>query len=91
MTTAPTPGDVARWMLDTLRAAGMLYQDDVAYRIQTEFGGQFVYDNENGNLAIARAVLKEFRKVSDDNVVWERGDRCWRWREPFDEPGRMQD
>jgi hypothetical protein len=34
-----------------------------------------VYENENGNLAINRQVLKEFRKLTEKTVVWERGVR----------------
>jgi hypothetical protein len=40
---------------------------------QETFGDQFTYDNDNdnGNLAIARSVLKEFRQLTPD-AIWER-------------------
>jgi hypothetical protein len=46
-----------------------MYQETVVYEILDRFGEEFVYDNENGNLAIARPVLKEFRKLTEDSVV----------------------
>lgn len=82
--------DVAEWVLDELNRKRELYQEDAVYEIESKFGKQFTYDNENGNLAIDRAVLKEFRDLTGDDVVWERGERLWRKREKHDEPGRQQ-
>jgi len=80
--------DVAEWMLEQLRRSDTLYQEEAVFQIQELFGEGFCYENENGNLAIARSVLKEFRRLTVDSVVWERGERAWRWREPTDSPGR---
>jgi len=44
-----------------------------------------VYTNQNGNLAISKEVLEEFRKL---DVVWERDERCWRKRTNLDKPAR---
>ena len=36
-------------------------------------------------------VLKEFQKITP-NVVWDRGKRCWRLREKYNQTGfRMQE
>jgi hypothetical protein len=78
-------------MLDRVTTGMELAQDDAAYSIQTQFGNEFVYYNENGNLAISREVLAAFRKLSAKKVVWERGQRIWRLRQPYDGPGRQQD
>jgi hypothetical protein len=53
------------------------------------FGSDCVYENENGNLAIDRKVLSEFRKLTTDDVVWERGERLWRRREDYDPEGQL--
>ena len=82
--------DVANWMLSTVRSLSILYQELAVTQIQWEFGDDFVYDNANGNLAIAPDVLKAFRKLSGDEVVWVKSERCWRLREEGDEPGREQ-
>lgn len=85
-----TVKDVASWMLAKLNRETYLYQDEAADGIQHEFGGEFVYENENGNLAISPEVLKAFKKLSGDDVVWERRSKMWRKREEYDEPGRSQ-
>jgi len=90
MTPVPTPANVARWMLDKIERDGYLYQESAVYDIAEMFGQQFVYENENGNLAIEKTVLAAFRRLSEETVVWERGQRVWRKRESCDLPGRQQ-
>lgn len=79
--------EVAEWMLTEFRKDGVLYQDIAASSIEQQFGADFVYSNQNGNLAIAKLVLKEFRAISESEAVWIRSERCWRRRENYDEPG----
>jgi hypothetical protein len=86
MTTAI---DVAKWMVERLEDRRFLYQEDTVYAIKHEFGDDFVYINGNGNLAIVKPVLDAFNKLTPD-VVWLRGERCWRKREQYDKPGRQQ-
>lgn len=85
----PTPLDVAKFMRDRMEESGDLYQEDIVGEIHDRFGEAFLYENENGNLAIGRPVLDEFRKLTPD-CVWDRSERCWRAREDHDEPGRGQ-
>lgn len=77
-------------MLRELDEHGELYQQDVVNDIETRFGATFVYDNESGNPAIDGRVLRAFRELTGDSVVWMRSERLWRKREPGDEPGRQQ-
>lgn len=79
MTTAK---DVAEWMATQFDKSCYLYQEDVVYKIQKNFGKDFVYDNENGNLAIGKNVLREFRKFTEGEVVWERSEKAWRKLKP---------
>ena len=85
-----TPKDVAKWMRKKILSERELYQNDTVWEIEEIFGDDFVYTNENGNLAIDRRVLREFRKLTEDAVVWERKDRFWRLRDSYDEPGKRQ-
>lgn len=85
----PTADDAAKWMADYVAKYGELPQDEAAMEIETRFGPDFVYDNENGNLAISRDVLRKFRKRTEKTVVWDRGRREWRNRESGDGPGRQ--
>lgn len=76
-------------MLEELhRQRGFLYQEVVVGQIQRAFGDEFVYTNENGNQAIDRRVLRAFRDLTAGDVVWERGERMWRFREDYDPEDR---
>ena len=47
-------------------------------KIEQTCGEEHVYTNKNGNFAISKDVLKEFRKLTEGKVKWERGERAWR-------------
>lgn len=69
---------VAEFMLDEIIKSGYIYQESIVYDIQTKFGSDFVYENENGNLAISKKVLNEFKKLKDVNgIEWDRSDKSW--------------
>src|SRR2546423_6362779 len=79
--SVPTNADVAAWMVEQLEEKKWgLYQEDAVWDIEKKFGAKFVYENDNGNPAISRGVLKEFRTLTEGKVVWERGSRMWRKR-----------
>ena len=73
-----TAKEVALWMHGQIAPKKPLYQDQAANSILRHFGSQFVHYNANGNLAIDKNVLKEFRACSQATIVWEKGERCWR-------------
>ena len=85
-----SPIDVARWMMKELEGDGYLYQQDAASCIADEFGGGFLYWNVNRNPAIAIEVLREFRNLTEETVVWVKSERMWRWREKDDPPGQRE-
>jgi hypothetical protein len=87
---ASTPEEIAEWMVTELERNQYLNQDTVVYEITQRFGEEFTYINQHGNLAIDRRVLAAFRKLTEDTVVWERGERLWRKRHEADEVGRRQ-
>ncbi|MHB1109709.1 MAG: DUF6953 family protein [Devosia sp.] len=86
-----TPTAVARWMVEQLEADRWLYQDKAAHVIHMTFGPWAVYLNRSGNYSIAKDVLKEFRRLTGDDIVWERGIKAWRVRRDVDAPGRQQE
>ena len=90
-TVKSTPDDVARWMRDELDRTGSLLQADASAGIEREFGPSFIYMNENGNPAIDKRVLREFRELTGDAVIWDRWEYKWRHRQPGDAPSRRQD
>ena len=70
---------VARWMDDEIRSAGVhgATHEDIVFEIERRFGDEFVYEKENGNSAISKAVLSEFKKVHGGSIHWERSERAW--------------
>jgi hypothetical protein len=82
---------MVEWLEDS--GSKELWQQDAVVQIGKEFGEdgkEFLYENANGNLAIKKNVLTEFRKLTHDTVVWERRSRYWRMRKPSDPAGRRR-
>lgn len=80
---------IARWMLKEFKLRNYLNQSSAAAYIANHFGMKYVYINQNGNYAIERSILREFRKLTPRNVVWSRSGQYWRLRRPGDPISRM--
>jgi hypothetical protein len=89
-TPKTTPADVAQWMLTVIQEQGELTQNNAYYQINKQFGTGFTTVTNSGSPSIKTSVLTAFKKISDDSVIWERGDKKWRKREFYDAPGRQQ-
>lgn len=89
-TNKTTPSDIAQWMLSTIQEQGELSQNNAFYEINKRFGSGFTTISNSGIPSIGRSVLTAFRKISDEVVIWERGEKKWRKREFYDAPGRQQ-
>ena len=86
-----TPQEAAKWMLDELTKRKVLDQENAAWQLARQ-DKSLTYQNDNGNLAIAKPVLAAFNKLTKgEDVVWSRSERQWRFRKKYDRPGRMQD
>ena len=90
MSQTHSPESVARWMLEQIEEHSVLDQASAVADISGLFGDMFTMENDCGNLAISKEVLVAFRKLTAENVVWDRNQRLWRKRESSDEPGRQQ-
>jgi hypothetical protein len=86
MTHDATAVDVAAFMLKCLERDGVLYQEDIVYSIEEEFGDSFVYLNDYGNAALKQNILSAFKKLTTDKVVWCRVSKYWRFRMLTDVP-----
>jgi uncharacterized protein DUF6953 len=80
---------VAEWMVQEMGASNNLYQSTIAWRMKQHWGDDYVYRNKNGNWGIEKSVLKEFEKLTKNDLVWVRGPRYWRRRTERDGPGRL--
>lgn len=56
-------------MIKKLDEQEYLDQESTVLEIQELFGDDFVCENENGNLSIAKNVLKKFRELTEGEVV----------------------
>lgn len=69
--------------------ANRFEQDDYldqldAVDIVSDAGGdEFLSTNDNGNLAIDRKVLEEFRALTADSAVWMKSAFAWRRFDPL--------
>jgi len=90
MSQTHSPESVAIWMLEQIEEHSELDQASAVADISGLFGDIFTTENDSGNLAISKEVLVAFRKLTAENVVWDRNQRLWRKRESSDEPGRQQ-
>lgn len=82
----------AAWMLQRIKEsrAHELYQSDAVDHIAKHFDGGLTYTNDNGNPAIDKKVLKAFKEISGDTVVWNNGWKGWSLRSPRDPVGKRR-
>ncbi|MEW9697888.1 hypothetical protein [Paenibacillus sp. SI8] len=74
-----TANEVAEWMFQELKSAGILYQEAAVAYIVRHYGEAFIYVNENGNQAIDKEVKKAFKKLHGGRAAWERDGFFWGW------------
>jgi hypothetical protein len=77
-------------MLSVIQERGELSQNNAFYEINKQFGSGFTTISNSGSASLSKSLLTTFRKISDDVVIWERGDKRRRKREFYDAPGRQQ-
>ncbi|MBP1990597.1 DUF6953 family protein [Paenibacillus eucommiae] len=74
-----TANEVAEWMFNEVKSAGILYQKDAVSYITANFGEAFIYISENGNQTISKEVKKVFKKLHGGRAAWERDGFFWGW------------
>jgi hypothetical protein len=82
-----TARDAAEWMTSWIKRYKSLEQSTAAQHIAANFGLGFVTDSPSG-LRINAPVLREFRRLTKDDVVCVRPRKVWRTRNEGDPPGR---
>lgn len=75
-----TASGIAEWLISEIKAKApnRAYQSRLVRELRDQFGEEWTYKNDNGNLAIDVKVLKEFKKLKDQYVIWDRSDQSWR-------------
>lgn len=69
--------DIATWMVETIKAEKLVYQEHMVRDIEEKFGKEWEHYNEAGNPAIKPSILSQFRKLHGGTIEWEKGDRSW--------------
>jgi hypothetical protein len=77
--TSATAAEIGAWLLKRIETAapGSLYQHTAVTEIRNTFGNDWSYQNDNGNWAINKDVLKEFNKLKYPNIQWNSGSQYW--------------
>jgi hypothetical protein len=71
--------EIALWMFQTLKNAGMLYQADAVEHIRKNYGETYIYTNESGHASIDKEVKKAFKKMHGGKAAWDRDTFFWGW------------
>jgi hypothetical protein len=74
------PDDAARWMYNYLCDNSELEQEFAALTLQDRFAQECTYTNKNGNLAIARIVLKHFKGLHGGDAGFQQSGKYWYWK-----------
>lgn len=80
--------EASLWMRSRLDKERCLYQDDVVDFLVKAKADELLKENSDGNLVLALKLLTEFRKLTQDEIVWVKPDKYWRFRVSEDGPGR---
>ena len=75
-------------MIGKLEADGCLYQDDVVDYLVRSHNEDLLRENTDGNLVLDRPLLKSFKSLTSNDVVWVQSDFYWRYRVAEDEKTR---
>lgn len=74
-----TAASIGAWLLRCIEEAAPrhFYQSHAVARIRKDFGEKWSYKNQNGNWAISREILGEFRKLKYPNIQWDKNVQSW--------------
>lgn len=70
----------ANWMYDEVKSEGVLSQEYAVEKID-EIDERLIYENDNGNPAISKLVLKEFKNLHKGKAVWDGYELAWYWED----------
>lgn len=77
-----TPTEIAQWMIEQFEERRTISQHTMAMGIRKNFGAEWLYKNQNGNPAIDKKVLAEFRKLKDESIEWDQSSQQWQVKRP---------
>ena len=72
-----TPGEVAARLWELLRADGILPHDGAVSDIRMRFSERYLLEDEHGSIAIDRAVLAAFERLTQGRAAWDQDAQTW--------------
>jgi len=69
--------EVAVWLINKVKAEGMLKRSEAVPAIENEFGGAFTTLTAKGNRTLHKKVLQNFRELKDEQISWNVGKQAW--------------
>lgn len=76
------PEELAKLLLERFNQESFLDQAEAADIIADAGGDEYLRTNDNGNIAIDKSVLAEFRKLTEGVAVWMKSAQAWRMFDP---------
>ncbi|WP_046225952.1 DUF6953 family protein [Paenibacillus dauci] len=77
--TVTTEQQIAEWMVNQIREQGVLKQEDAIAHVRAQYGEQYLFTSESGNISLDKEIKKAFRKSHGGRVAWDRDGFFWAW------------
>ncbi|MEW4371070.1 DUF6953 family protein [Paenibacillus kandeliae] len=71
--------EIASWMIEHIRDRGMLRQEEAIDYVREQYGEQFLFTSDSGNISLDKEIKKAFRKQHGGRVAWDRDGFFWAW------------
>ncbi len=69
--------EIAVWLINKVKAEGMLKRSEAIPAIEDEFGGEFITLTSKGDRTLHKKVLENFRELKDEQISWNVGRQAW--------------
>ena len=81
-----TPQEAAAWLLEEVRRRGLLTHEEARSWLE-QADPSLLKRTSRGHLIIRTGVLRRFRKIRGDTVIWSVEGEFWRLRQPGESLG----
>ncbi|MDR8393221.1 polyphosphate kinase 1 [Aliifodinibius sp. S!AR15-10] len=69
--------EVAVWLINLIKDKGRLEREEAANFVESTFDSGFISQTPNGNKSLAQHLLRDFRSLRDDSIIWNAGEQAW--------------
>ena len=72
-----TAKEVAIWLANEIKRCGAMERSRATQKIEDRFDKSFLTLSEGGQKLIKEQVLRHFRVIKHDSIVWNEGRQAW--------------